>query len=106
MNLTQKHRTTLQRQIKEALSIEGSMADIILNKKSEWNGSKIPRLRVEVGEQLDNEERNKRGEKVSSKRRLAAKQAAVKRSSENDLGSDKCHKKRRTDDNKETLANR
>ena len=71
MNLTQKHRTALQRQIKEALSIEGSMADIILNKKCEWNGSRIPRLRVEVGEQLDTEKRDERGEKLSDKKRLA-----------------------------------
>ena len=33
MKLVMKHRTALQRQIREALEIEGSGAEIILNKK-------------------------------------------------------------------------
>ena len=29
---------------------------MVLNKKGEWNGSRIPRIRVEVGDKLDGEE--------------------------------------------------
>ena len=41
----------LPRQICEAVAIEGgaSGADMMLNSKAEWNGSRIPRLTVEVG---------------------------------------------------------
>ena len=58
MTLVKKHQTALQRQIREALSIEGSAADVVLNKKCEWNGSRIPRLRVEVGTELNEEKRD------------------------------------------------
>ena len=57
MTMTKKHYTALQRQIREALDIEGSGADIILNKKCELNGSKIPRLRVEVGDTLEDKKK-------------------------------------------------
>ena len=60
MTLTKTHRTALQRQMQEALNIENSRADLVLNKKSEWNGSKIPRLRVEVGADLVEETRKAR----------------------------------------------
>ena len=44
MKLVKKHQTALQRQIREALDIGGSSAEIVLNKKSELNGSRIPRI--------------------------------------------------------------
>ena len=49
MKIVRKYRTPLQRQIGEALQIEKKAwtADILLNKKGEWNGTKIPRLRLE-----------------------------------------------------------
>ena len=53
MTLVKKHQSALQRQIREAIDIEGSGAEIILNKKGEWNGSLIPRLRVEVADRME-----------------------------------------------------
>ena len=61
ISVTEKHKTALQRQLREALNIERSEASVVLNKKNEWNGSRILRLRVEVGECLDKEVRDKRG---------------------------------------------
>ena len=55
MKLLHKHRSALQRQIREALEIEGSGAEIILNKRNEWNGSRIPRIRIEVADRLEGE---------------------------------------------------
>ena len=34
----------LERQIAEAVNIEMNKADIIMNSRNEWNGSKIPRI--------------------------------------------------------------
>ena len=58
MKMEMKHRSALQRQIREALDIEGSSAEIILNKKGEWNGSRIPRIKIEVADKLDDEEKD------------------------------------------------
>ena len=55
IRLLMKHRTALQRQIREALKIENSGAEIILNKKNEWNESRIPRLRVEIADKIEEE---------------------------------------------------
>ena len=60
MKLVMKHQTALQRQIREALDIEGSGAEIVLNKKNEWNGSRIPRIRVEVADTLEESGRENR----------------------------------------------
>ena len=40
MKVKKSHRTPLQRQIEEGVEIESSVAQIILNSKGEWNGSK------------------------------------------------------------------
>ena len=49
MKVLKKYRTPLERQIGEALEIERRLwtADCLLNKKEEYNGTKIPRLRLE-----------------------------------------------------------
>merc|ERR1712208_107992 len=60
MTMVKKHDTALQRQIREALDIEGSRADVVLNEKGEWNGSRIPHLRVEVGNTIEEEENENR----------------------------------------------
>ena len=52
MQVVKKHKTPLERQITESILIENSKADILLNKKSKWNGSKIPRIRVEVARRI------------------------------------------------------
>ena len=56
MKVVRSHMTPLARQIHESVEIEWSQAKIILNSKGEWNGSRIPRVRVEVGEKLEDEE--------------------------------------------------
>ena len=61
MSMVMKHQTALQRQIREALAIEGSKADVVLNKKGEWNGSRIPSLRVEIADKIEQEEGSREG---------------------------------------------
>ena len=56
MKLIKKNKSALQRQIREALEIEGSGAEVVLNMKGEWNGSRIPRIRVEVGDKISEDE--------------------------------------------------
>ena len=48
MVVTRRFKTPLQRQIGEALEIERKRwkNDLLLNSKSEWNGTKMPRLRL------------------------------------------------------------
>ena len=48
MTIEGTHRTALRRQITEAVNLAFTEADYIMNSKSEWNGSKIPRVMVGV----------------------------------------------------------
>ena len=49
MKVVKRYKTPLQGQIGEALMIKrkGITSDILMNKKGEWNGGKIPRIRLE-----------------------------------------------------------
>ena len=53
MNIIEKHKSPLNRQIHEGVELELNRADIVLNSKSEWNHSKIPRITIEVGEEIE-----------------------------------------------------
>ena len=69
MVVTRRYKTPLQRQIGEALEIERRRwkNDHLLNSKSEWNGNKIPRLRLaSVEEEIDNAENESDKEEVES----------------------------------------
>ena len=99
MTMVKKHQTALQRQIREALAIEGSGADVILNKKCEWNGSRIPRLRVEVGVKLDEEDRDEKGAKRPKK---IVSSIPEKRRLGDDLVEVRNHKKFRHDEENES----
>ena len=51
-----------------------STANILLNKKNEWNGNRIPRLRVEVQDKIDENEEEQKDESYQDYRnRLLAK---------------------------------
>ena len=52
MKVLRGHKTPLTRQIQEGVEIEFSEAKIIMNSKGEWNGSRIPRIVIEVGEDV------------------------------------------------------
>ena len=56
MEILRRHKSPLTRQIHESVAIENSSARFLMNSKSEYNGSKIPRLVVEVGDQVDTED--------------------------------------------------
>ena len=53
MKVVERHKSPLSRQIHEGVELEMNSAGIILNSKSEWNHSKIPRIRIEVGEETE-----------------------------------------------------
>ena len=48
INIVTKHKTAFNRQIKEGCLIANNNAEHKLNRKQEWNGTKIPTLKVEV----------------------------------------------------------
>ena len=52
MKLLRKHTKPLNRQIHEAVEIDNSTANIIMNSKSEWNGSRLPTITLEIGAQV------------------------------------------------------
>ena len=56
MKVLRSHRSPLTRQIQESIEIEHSKADIVMNSKGEWNGSRIPRIVIEVGDKIQEEE--------------------------------------------------
>ena len=53
MTVVERHRSPLTRQIQEGVELECSKAKIIMNSKSEWNHSRIPRIMIEVGEEIE-----------------------------------------------------
>ena len=53
MKVVRKHRTPLNRQVDEGVEIALCKADIVINSKGEWNGSKLPRMIVERGDQVE-----------------------------------------------------
>ena len=77
MRMVKKYKTPLQRQIGEALLIERRSwtADCLMNKKGEWNGTKVPRIRMESveeekeNEDIEHEERSKERERRSGVRK-------------------------------------
>ena len=52
MHVVRMHKTALGRQIHEATLIQHSDADIQMNSKSEYNGPRIPRISIEVGDKV------------------------------------------------------
>ena len=46
----------MARQIEESIEILKSEADVIMNSKGEWNGSKLPRIMIERGDRIEEEE--------------------------------------------------
>ena len=58
MLVTRSFLRPLQRQVAESVSIEGGAddADQMLNSKAEWGGSKIPRITMEVGARVQQED--------------------------------------------------
>ena len=55
MRVVRGHKTPLTRQIQESVEIESSSANIVMNSKCEYNGSRIPRIVIEVGDRLETE---------------------------------------------------
>ena len=49
MRVVRAHKKAVTRQVHEATLIDCSKAHVIMNSKSEYNGSRIPRIRMEVG---------------------------------------------------------
>ena len=55
MKVQRSHRTPMARQIEEGVEILNSKANVIMNAKGEWNGSKLPSLLVERGDKIEQE---------------------------------------------------
>ena len=81
MKVVEKHVSPISRQIHEGVELESSKADIILNSKSEWNHSKIPRIMIEVGEEVESDGMSgmNEGEKLGLQKRKVTTKTAEKR---------------------------
>ena len=53
MEIKNSYRSPLMRQIHEGVALEINGAKIIMNSKSEWNHSRIPRIVVEIGDEVE-----------------------------------------------------
>ena len=53
MKVEKVHRTPLVRQISEGVEISRCDADIVMNSKGEWNGSRLPRMVIERGDKVE-----------------------------------------------------
>ena len=52
MRVLRRHQAPLAQQIHEAVEIDYSTANIIMNSKGEYNGAHIPHISVEVGDKV------------------------------------------------------
>ena len=52
MRVVQSHKRAVTCQVQEATMIDRSKANVILNSKSEYNGARLPRIRMEVGDKV------------------------------------------------------
>ena len=60
-------KKNLQRQIREGVELEMSTANVIMNSKSEWNNSKIPRIVIESRENQTTDQGSGLGSKVAER---------------------------------------
>ena len=118
MKVQKTHRTPLCRQIAEGVEINLCQADVILNSKGEWNGSRLPRMLVERGEQVEldendvnvrtmnwermsgtkNEMRILEGTKTTKRKKSEQEDLEVEQADEQE---EQVSKKRRVDSNKQ-----
>ena len=118
MKVQKTHRTPLCRQIAEGVEINLCQADVILNSKGEWNGSRLPRMLVERGEQVEldendvnvrtmnwermsgtkNEMRILEGTKTTKRKKSEQEDLEVEQANEQE---EQVSKKRRVDSNKQ-----
>ena len=49
MKVLRRHKAPLGHQVQEAVEIEHSKAQVLLNRKGEFNGARVPRVTIEVG---------------------------------------------------------
>ena len=80
MRMEGGYKKPLARQIREGVEIEMSGA-VLMNSKSEWNGSKIPRIVIEAGEeQIEDRDSGlgNKGEQEKRERRLGANYEKIK----------------------------
>ena len=49
MKVLRQHKTPLARQIQESVEIQMSQDDVVMNSKGEYNGSRVPRITIEIG---------------------------------------------------------
>ena len=68
MKLEKTFKKPLERQIREGVELEMCTADIVMNSKAEWNGSRIPRIIIEEREK-QTEDRNSGMSKTTGENR-------------------------------------
>ena len=49
LRIVERHKSPLSRQVHEGVELELNKADVIMNSKTEWNNSKMPRIVIEAG---------------------------------------------------------
>ena len=91
MKVVKTHRSPLSRQIHEGVEIEVNKADLLMNSKSEWNQSRLPRIVIESGETLMEDEESglgRSGEKRKERTRLKMSKKIVNKR-QNELGEER-----------------
>ena len=56
MKVQKSHRTPLASQVGEGVEINSCKSKIVMNSKGEWNGSRLPRMVIEQGEEIELDE--------------------------------------------------
>ena len=89
MKVVERHRSPLSRQVHEGVELELCKAGVVMNSKAEWNGSRLPRIIIEQGEDLteDIEVGLNRGYNQTMARKRITTTVHGKRRNEDDVDS-------------------
>ena len=97
MKVVRGHKTPLSRQIHESIEIENSKADFLMNSKGEYNGSRIPRIVIEVGDKVETEDWPGQEKEQGTRRKMSNNYSGAwmtnnrkKRKLENEEGITEC----------------
>ena len=86
MKMERNFRKPLARQIREGVELEMSGANILMNSKSEWNHSRIPRIVIESGEDLKEDEESGMGRESTVGKKKEKERTEKERSKKGSVG--------------------
>ena len=105
MKLERSFKKPLERQVREGVELEMCTADIVMNSKAEWNGSRIPRIIIEEREKQTGDKNSGMSRTTGENRKRSLKVREAKKG-RMETGGEKGEKRLRKETESEVDQNR